>query len=96
MPFRSDDEDRTGMRIQAHMPVWLEAQPGNLFPCTLENIGHSGAQLCVNPDIAYPSHFKIRLTADGRVTRACRMIWQNKDRMGVRFVRTDGSVHPQP
>ena len=96
MTFRSEEEGRKGPRIQANVPVWLEAKPGKLFPCTLENIGHSGAQLCVNPDIAYPNRFTIRLTADGKVTRACRTIWQKKDRMGVRFVRTDGSSHSNP
>jgi hypothetical protein len=96
MPFRSEDEGRAGRRIQANAPAWLETGPGRLFPCTLDNIGHEGAQLCVNPNIAFPSRFTIRLTADGKVTRSCRVVWQDKGLIGVRFVRTDGSGHPQP
>jgi hypothetical protein len=95
MSFISE-EGRQGRRIQASVPAWLEPQPGNLFPCTVENIGHGGDQLVVNPDIAYPSRFMIRLTADGKVRRACRIVWQKNDRIGVRFVRTDGSSHKQP
>ena len=96
MSFRTEQEGRSGRRIQANAPAWVEAQQGRLFPCTLANIGHQGAQLCVSPDVVYPNRFTIRLTADGRVTRACRVIWQRKDRIGVRFVRTDGSDHSAP
>jgi hypothetical protein len=92
----SNDEGRHGRRIPANTPAWVEAKPGHLYSCKLENIGHGGAQLVVNPDIAFPSRFTIRLTADGKVTRACRIVWQKKDRMGVRFVRTDGAAHLQP
>jgi hypothetical protein len=74
MTIRSEKETRRGPRIQTNAPAWLEVQSGNLFPCTLENIGHAGAQLCVNPDIAYPNRFTIRLTANGKVTRTCRVI----------------------
>jgi hypothetical protein len=96
MSFRTEQEGRKGRRIQANAPAWLEAQQGRLFPCILENIGHEGAQLCVSPDVACPSRFTIRLTADGRVKRVCRVIWQRNTRIGVRFVRTDGSHYPIP
>lgn len=94
MSFRGEEDERSGRRIVTNTPAWLEGREGELVCCTLENIGHSGAQLCVSPDMAYPSRFTIRLTRDGKVKRVCRLIWHNHDRMGVRFVRTDGTDHP--
>ena len=93
MSFRTVEDGRNGRRILANTPAWLEARKGELIACILENIGHGGARLYIDPNIAFPSRFTIWLTRDGKVTRSCRVIWQNKDRMGVRFIRTDGSNH---
>jgi len=87
-------DNRHGQRIQANTPAWVQA--GKLFPCTVGNIGHGGAMLSVSTDIAFPTNFTLRLTADGRVKRSCRTVWQKDGRMGVRFVRADGTPHPAP
>jgi hypothetical protein len=83
---------RSGPRIAANTPAWVEAGK-NLIPCTLANVGHGGAQLRVSTDIALPRLFSVRLTRDGRIKRSCQIIWQSKDRLGVRFVRVDGTAH---
>lgn len=92
MSFRSEEEGRNGRRVAANSPAWFEGPGGKLLCCTVQNIGDDGAQLCVSPDVAYPGHFTIRLTLDGKVKRACCLVWHEKDRMGVRFVRTDGTT----
>lgn len=91
MNVRSEEAGKNRRRIAANSPAWFEGPGGELLACTLQNIGNDGAQLCVSPDIAYPSRFTIRLTQDGKVKRLCRLVSHDNGRMDVVFVQADGT-----
>jgi hypothetical protein len=90
MSFR-DEEGGIRRRLVANAPAWIEGPGDELLACTLQNIGDDGAQLYASPDIAYPDHFTIRLTQDGKVKRICRVVLRRNDCMDVVFVGTDGT-----
>lgn len=75
---------RKHRRRPMELPAWIETASEPL-PCRLHNLSPEGAQISVSPDWALPARFVLRLTADGKLRRGCRLIWHKDDRIGVRF-----------
>lgn len=70
-------------RAVLHRTAWLEGV--RLVPCVVVDISSGGAQLGIPEEIPLSDTFSIRLTADGRVRRKCRLVWRRSGRAGVRF-----------
>jgi hypothetical protein len=78
-------ESRKYARRPMDFPAWIETPRTQPLPCRLDNLSPEGAQISVHMDWALPARFVLRLTADGKLRRGCRVIWQKEGRIGVRF-----------
>ncbi|MGZ9142397.1 MAG: PilZ domain-containing protein [Candidatus Binatia bacterium] len=78
-----DQGSRISKRAALHRTAWLEGV--KLVPCVIVDISSGGAQLGIPERYPLADAFSIRLTADGRVRRNCRLIWRRLGRVGVRF-----------
>jgi len=85
MTYSTDFDGRRQSRRPVNIPAWLEGPTGKLVPVMLANLSRDGAQLLINPDLAVPRRFVVRLTQDGKLRRGCRVIWQKAGRIGVRL-----------
>lgn len=66
--------------------------PGNTL-CKIVDISHDGAQLALFVDAAAISEeFILLLRKDGSVRRRCRLVWRQKNYIGVRFSRADAKA----
>jgi hypothetical protein len=59
-----------------------EAAP---IACHTEDVSQSGARVVIDGMETAPDTFVLRLSADGKVRRRCRVAWRNKNALGVIF-----------
>jgi flagellar basal body rod protein FlgF len=55
------------------------------YPCQLTNMSVTGATIIFDGPIDLPERFAVQLTADGQVTRTCKMTWHEGIQTGVVF-----------
>jgi PilZ domain len=77
---------RRNMRRRA-LVVGLDNAP--LADCTIADISNSGAQLNFEASDDFPAEFNLILAKGGKVRRHCKIVWREKDRVGVRFGRAE-------
>jgi hypothetical protein len=56
-----------------------------VYPCHISNMSATGATIGFDGPVQIPDHFSIHLRPDGRVTRACSVVWQEGIEIGVIF-----------
>lgn len=56
-------------------------------PCIVQNISRTGARIACTTPQAVPEQFVLRLSADGKVTRDCLVVWRRGFEVGVMFHR---------
>jgi PilZ domain-containing protein len=66
------------------LPAWIP-RGNSPVPCTVANVSQDGAQLCISMNFALPDRFILLFTPDGKIKRACLVVWRKGDRTGVRF-----------
>jgi len=59
-----------------------------IYPCKLSNMSSTGATLSFDGPTDLPERFTIQLTPDGKVMRACLVIWREDPDVGVVFSQT--------
>ena len=65
----------------------VNGQP--IGPCHVENVSLGGAMLRHETDDELPAHFILSLSRNGQVRRHCRVAWQAKRHVGVRFLEPE-------
>ena len=55
------------------------------YTCRLTNMSVTGATIVFEGPIDLPERFAVKLTADGRLTRACKTTWHDGNEIGVAF-----------
>jgi hypothetical protein len=79
-------KNRHGHRVVVGIQGALNA--GNrIVLCRVEDISETGARLRLSEEATILSeNCTLSLSRNGPVLRRCRIVWQNKDALGVRFV----------
>jgi hypothetical protein len=78
---------RTESRRDVKLPAFLyDSNGAQLLACTLRNISAAGAGLELATAGALPSMFLLSLTRGGAVRRRCQTVWQDQERVGLRFI----------
>lgn len=79
-------ERRRSVRFGTTIPALIHVggDPA-LLPCTMLDVSEGGGRLRLESPMALPDHFTLVLTSNGRVRRACRIIWQHGIYLGVAF-----------
>ena len=77
------DERRKHVRIDVNEPAYIFGD-GSSTRCVVVNLSSDGAAIEV-PDASYiPSAFRL-MTEKDRVVRQCRVVWTQRNRIGVAF-----------
>jgi hypothetical protein len=87
MPVESMlSEKRKNSRKHFERRAWIDLGDGKLaFGCVLANLSSTGAKITIPPGKELPDEFVLRLSADGRVARKCRVAWKSAGEAGVAF-----------
>jgi len=51
------------------------------------DVSESGAQIKLSEPIELPDEFTLILTRGGEVQRQCQKVWQDRDQLGIRFIK---------
>jgi hypothetical protein len=81
-------DKRKSRRQPLDRRAWLHAEENGalIVECTIINMSETGAKLVLKGAADLPEQFILRLSADGRVARKCRIAWESGSEMGVQFV----------
>ena len=87
----ADDDDNGGRRavprakvVRAGLIVFGDPTLVEV-DCVLLDLSVMGAQLDIHGAHGVPDTFRLVVLTE-RINRACRVVWRNGDRIGVRFV----------
>jgi hypothetical protein len=80
------EEKRRSRRQSVARYAWIDLSDGSPpLKCVLGNMSDTGAKLIVDRSVELPAEFVLRLSADGRVARKCRLAWIKDLNIGVQF-----------
>lgn len=79
------EERRRHQRTDINDPAYI-SWAGSVMSCMVRNISPEGAAIDVENPSFVPAHFRLVLASDSSV-HACKVIWIQKKRIGVAFVR---------
>ena len=66
--------------------VWIAyGEKRRVVPCTISNVSHGGARLCLPFNGDVPEAFVLMLSLSGRARRRCTVAWRSSLELGVRF-----------
>jgi hypothetical protein len=82
------DEKRRHPRIEIDEPGYVSAE-GSVMSCVVRNISEAGAAIDVENPAFVPQRFRLVIARDSSV-RDCRVIWIQKNRIGLAFVDGEG------
>ncbi len=79
-------EKRKKVRKPFERRAWIDFGDGKpAFGCVLGNLSDTGAKIIIPSGKELPEEFVLRLSADGRVARRCRIAWKSGGEAGVAF-----------
>ena len=78
-------ERREYRRIVLRFPATVHRVGGRDLPCVVVDMSHGGACLSA-PSVALPEQFRLSLKSDVSVPRHCKVVWREKDMVGVQFL----------
>jgi PilZ domain len=79
-------EKRRNFRKAIARQVWVDLEDGKpAIGCMLGNLSDTGANVILPSGQELPHEFVLRLSADGRVARRCRIAWKTATEAGVAF-----------
>ena len=64
--------------------------------CKTSNVSKSGAKLTFQKLFDVPDNFALAFSANGKVTRACQVMWRKDNEIGVRFTAAEKIVIDRP
>jgi hypothetical protein len=80
-------EQRKWSRKSVIADAFLYACDGRpIGPCRLEDVSVGGAKLTHSIAEEIPAELVLSLSRNGQVRRRCQLAWQDKKRLGVRFI----------
>jgi hypothetical protein len=82
------DEKRKHPRIDVAEPAYVSSD-GSVMSCVVRNMSAAGAAIDVENPAFVPQRFRLVLARDASV-RDCRVIWIQKNRIGLAFVEGQG------
>jgi PilZ domain len=86
------DEKRKHPRIDIEELGYVSSG-GSVMSCVVRNISPAGAAIDVENPAFVPQRFRLVIAKDSSV-RECRVIWIQKNRVGLAFVERQGMVRP--
>lgn len=78
------NEKRQHPRIEVEEPAYVSSG-GSVMSCVVRNISPAGAAIDVANPAFVPQRFRLVMAKDSMV-RDCRVIWIQKNRIGLAFV----------
>jgi PilZ domain-containing protein len=82
------DEKRRHARTEIEEPAYVSSD-GSVMSCVVRNISPAGAAIDVENPAFIPQRFRLVMARDSSV-RDCRVIWIQKNRIGLAFVDGQG------
>ena len=84
------DEKRRHQRTEIEEPAYVSSE-GSVMSCVVRNISAAGAAIDVENPAFVPPRFRLVMARDSSV-RDCRVIWIQKNRIGLAFVDGQGGA----
>ena len=81
-------EKRKHLRIEIEEAAYVSSG-GSVMSCVVRNISPAGAAIDVENPAFVPQRFRLVIARDSSV-RDCRVIWIQKNRIGLAFVDGEG------
>jgi hypothetical protein len=78
------EEKRKHPRTEIDQPAYVSSG-GSVMSCTVRNISPEGAAIDIENPAFVPACFRLVITRD-RTVHDCRVIWIQKNRIGLAFV----------
>jgi len=85
------DKRKAQRRILRHT-AWILLKPGQLYGCVVSNVSDAGARIEVEDVDTVPDCFPLLLALNGKVRRACRVVWRKPNQLGVKFERVSAAA----
>jgi hypothetical protein len=82
-------ERRTSDRRTYNGPGWISMYVHGidaLVPCVIADVSKTGAKLTFRSAHDVPEILDLRLSKTSPASRRCRVVWRQRDAVGVRFV----------
>ena len=86
------EEKRKHPRTEINEPAYVSSG-GSVMSCMVRNISAEGAAIDVENPAFVPPSFKLVIARDSTV-HECRIIWIQKNRIGVTFAAMPQGLHP--
>jgi hypothetical protein len=83
-------EKRKHIRIEIEELAYVSSG-GSVMSCVVRNISPAGAAIDVENPAFVPQRFRLVMAKDSTV-RECRVIWIQKNRIGLAFVEGQGAA----
>lgn len=80
-------DKRRAPRRPMRYTAWIVLAPGQLQGCVVADISDTGGRLNVEDGEAVPGTFMLWLASNGSAQRKCRVVWRQKQQVGVTFDR---------
>jgi hypothetical protein len=78
------EEKRKHPRTEINEPAYVSSG-GSVMSCTVRNISPEGAAIDIENPAFVPARFRLVVASD-RTVHDCRVIWIQKNRIGLAFV----------
>jgi hypothetical protein len=78
------EEKRKHPRTEINEPAYVSSG-GSVMSCTVRNISPEGAAIDIENPAFVPARFRLVMASD-RTVHDCRVIWIQKNRIGLTFV----------
>jgi len=79
------EEKRKYARTEINEPAYVSSG-GSVMHCTVRNISPEGAAIDVDEPAFVPARFRLVMANEPSNVRECRVIWIQKNRIGLTFV----------
>lgn len=97
--IESQNERRRERRHTVNLPATIRAAlESSKIECCVRDVSASGAQIAVE-GAEVPDDFVLCLSADGTVSRICKVVWRKGSAIGVKFAvgrKKEATVAPVP
>jgi hypothetical protein len=78
-------DKRKSRRRAIRYTAWLVLGPAIRHSCFLSDISETGARIDFEEPDAVPDRFLLWLASNGSARRTCRVVWREKQQIGVKF-----------
>jgi PilZ domain len=86
------EEKRKYPRTEINEPAYVSSG-GSVMRCTVRNISSEGAAIDVEEPAFVPAQFRLVMASNSSDVRECRVVWIQKNRIGLTFVDAGETSH---